>query len=80
MAALSIRDLDDAVRDKLRERAARHGRSMEAEVRAILTAAVRDEPSAPDLFLGLRARFADLGGVELEVPARQDAARAANFQ
>jgi plasmid stability protein len=42
MAALSIRDLDDEVRDRLRARAARNGRSMEAEVRAILAAAVRE--------------------------------------
>ncbi|MEU8242070.1 hypothetical protein AB0C07_27775 [Actinoplanes missouriensis] len=35
MAALSIRDLDDAVKDKLRLRAARNGRSMEAEIRGI---------------------------------------------
>lgn len=32
MATLTIRDLDDEIRDKLRIRAADHGRSMEAEV------------------------------------------------
>jgi plasmid stability protein len=41
MAVLTIRDLDDAVRDQLRVRAATHGRSMEAEVRAILADAVQ---------------------------------------
>ena len=40
MAVMTIRDLDDEVRDKLRIRAAHNKRSMEAEVRAILTAAV----------------------------------------
>lgn len=40
MAVMTIRNLDDEVRDKLRVRAAQHGRSMEAEVRAILAAAV----------------------------------------
>ncbi len=40
MAVMTIRNLDDEVRDKLRVRAAQHGRSMEAEVRAILTEAV----------------------------------------
>jgi plasmid stability protein len=54
MAALSIRDLDDDVRDRLRARAARNGRSMEAEVRAILAAAVRE--------------FADVEGVEVNMP------------
>lgn len=40
MAALTIRNLDDDVKAKLRARAAKHGRSMEAEAREILTAAV----------------------------------------
>jgi len=42
VAAVSIRDLDDRVRERLRLRAARHGRSMEAEMRAILTDAARE--------------------------------------
>ena len=40
MAVMTIRNLDDEVREKLRIRAAHNGRSMEAEVRAILTEAV----------------------------------------
>ncbi|MGB3307011.1 MAG: hypothetical protein WBA63_12555 [Thermomicrobiales bacterium] len=44
MAALTIHNLDDEVKAKLRARAAKHGRSMEAEAREILTAAV-DSPS-----------------------------------
>lgn len=39
MAVLTIRNLPDEVRDRLRVRAAKSGRSMEAEVRAILTQA-----------------------------------------
>lgn len=39
MAALTIRNLPDEVRERLRLRAAKAGRSMEAEVRAILTEA-----------------------------------------
>ncbi len=39
MAQLLVRDLDDSVRQWLRERGARHGRSMEAEARAVLTRA-----------------------------------------
>ncbi len=79
MAAVSIRDLDDSVREKLRMRAARHGRSMEAEMRAILTAAVTDEQPRPGLFTALTARFAQLGGVELDLPARSENPRAAEF-
>ncbi|BCJ51924.1 plasmid stabilization protein [Actinoplanes sp. NBRC 14428] len=80
MAALSIRDLDDSVREKLRLRAARHGRSMEAEIRLILTkAATEDEHPGTDLFSALTHRFAQLGGVELEPPARTTPPRAADF-
>jgi antitoxin FitA len=70
MAALSIRDLDDEVRERLRVRAAQHGRSMEAEIRAILVEAVMDSDGAESLFDALRARIGALGGVELELPDR----------
>jgi plasmid stability protein len=79
MAAVSIRDLDDSVREKLRMRAARHGRSMEAEMRAILTAAVTDERPRPGLFTALTSRFSQLGGVELDPPPRINRPRAAEF-
>ena len=79
MAAVSIRDLDDSVREKLRVRAARNGRSMEAEMRAILTAAVSDEDSTQGLFSVLMDRFAELGGVELDLPPRATPARAADL-
>lgn len=42
MAQLTIRQLDDTVAARLRERAAAAGRSMEHEVREILTAACAD--------------------------------------
>ncbi|MFY1696213.1 FitA-like ribbon-helix-helix domain-containing protein [Solwaraspora sp. WMMA2101] len=79
MAALSIRDLDDSVKEMLRLRAARNGRSMEAEVRAILTSAVTEEPSPTDLFSALTERFAQLGGADLDIPARAARPRAADF-
>lgn len=79
MAALSIRDLDDEVKHRLHTRAARHGRSMEAEVRAILEEAVSEPEASGDLFTTLMDRFGDLGGVELELPARSTPARAADL-
>ena len=79
MAAVSIRDLDDSVREKLRMRAAWHGRSMEAEMRAILTAAVTDEQSGPGLFTALIGRFSQLGGVDLDPPTRTNRPLAAEF-
>jgi antitoxin FitA len=79
LSALSIRNLDDRVRERLRVRAARHGRSMEAEVRAILAAAVAEPGEAPGLFQALMDRFGELGGVELDLPRRATSARAAEF-
>lgn len=73
MATLTVRDLDDDVRDELRTLAARHGRSMEAEVRAALTAYVRDQrrPTLVEATEGFRRAT---GGVELQVPTREEAA------
>ena len=70
MATLTIRNVDAAVKERLRVRAARHGRSMEAEARTILSQAVageRDRPE-PNLAEVIRRRFAPLGGVDLELP------------
>lgn len=79
MAALSIRDLDNKVKEKLRIRAAQHGRSMEAEVRAILGEAVGEPEQSTGLFTALTDRFAALGGVDLELPARVTPARSADL-
>lgn len=79
MAALSIRDLDNTVKEKLRIRAAEHGRSMEAEVRAILAEAVGEPEQSSGLFTALMDRFANLGGVDLELPARDTPARSADL-
>ena len=43
MANLTIRKLDDAIRDELRLRAARNGRSVEDEVRVILRDAAQHQ-------------------------------------
>lgn len=79
MAAISIRDLGDDVRDRLRRRAAEHGRSMEAEARAILTEAVTPPRERPDLFATLLERVGGLGGVEMEAPSRHLPPRAADL-
>ncbi|CAN5194187.1 plasmid stabilization protein [soil metagenome] len=79
MAAISIRNLDDRVRERLRIRAARHGRSMESEIRTILADAVRERDQEPGLFHAMLDRFAEIGGVELDVPARETPVRAADL-
>jgi plasmid stability protein len=43
MAQLIVRKIEDEVKDKLRRRAKRHGRSVEEEVREILRNATKDE-------------------------------------
>ena len=69
MASLTVRQLDDALKKRLRLRAARNSRSMEEEVRAILQAAVSGAEQG-DLGAAIQRRFGRLGGVELESPAR----------
>jgi plasmid stability protein len=72
MANITIRNLDDAVKRKLRLRAAQHGRSMEEEARNILRAALAGAPAQREnLAAAIRRRFGPLGGVELELPPRE---------
>ncbi len=75
MATLTIRGLDEAMRERLRVRAAQHGRSMEAEVRAILAEALPAPRPLVGLGSRIHARFAALGGVDLEIPERTDKPR-----
>lgn len=70
MASITIRNLDNDVKARLRVRAAGHGRSMEEEARQILRQAVESGTGPADLAAAIRARFAPLGGVEMEVPPR----------
>ncbi len=66
MASMTIRNLDDRVKTRLRVRAAEHGRSMEDEAREILAAALAEErPRPSNLYEAIRARFAAAGGVDL---------------
>lgn len=73
MASITIRNLEDDLKTRLRVQAARHGRSMEDEVRVILRAAVQP-PVATDtreLVDRIRSRLQALGGgVDLPIPPR----------
>ena len=79
MAAISIRKLDDDVKERLRVRAARNGRSMESEARAILVEAVSEPDPDGGLLGALMDRFGAIGGVELEPPPRATPVRAADL-
>ena len=71
MASITIRNLDDAVKTRLRVRAADNGRSMEEEARLILRDAVGRRKPPQNLASAIRARIAPLGGVDLELPPRE---------
>jgi plasmid stability protein len=74
MGTLTIRQLDDSVKAKLRVRAAEHGKSMEEEAREILRQALAPAPAAgetgADLIVSIRKRLEPYGGVDLELPPR----------
>ena len=72
MATLTIRNLDERLKGRLRVRAATGGRSMEEEARRILRAALNEsEPPAADLAQRIRRRFAKLGDVRIPIAARE---------
>lgn len=72
MTSLTIRNIDARLKARLRIRAARHGRSMEAEVRTILRDAVTAEQAGSEnLAVVITRRFQPLGGVDLEVAPRE---------
>lgn len=64
MASITIRDLDDHLKARLRVRATHHGRSMEEEARHILRAALTEERQpATNLSDSIRRRFAPLAAL-----------------
>ena len=70
MASITIMNLDEGVKRRLRVRAAENGSSMEEEVRHILRLSVGEASQPKDLGKAIHARFATLGGIELELPER----------
>lgn len=79
MASITIRNLDDGLKRRLRVRAAEHGRSMEEEARDILRRTVGDAPAPRNLAAAIRARMAPVDGVELDLPARAPMRKPPNF-
>ena len=78
IGTLNVRNLSDQTHKALRIQAARHGRSMEAKVRAILDDAVN-----PDKKLGLGSTLAaigrDFGGIDVAAPRDKTPAEPADF-
>ncbi|WP_428994509.1 FitA-like ribbon-helix-helix domain-containing protein [Halomonas elongata] len=78
MASITIRNLDEQLKAQLRMEAARHGHSMEEEVRIILRNAL-NRPQTKGLGTRIRERFAGEGGIEIELPPRCDKPREPGF-
>jgi plasmid stability protein len=70
MARITIRSLDEALKRRLRIRAAEHGRLMEEEAREIIRQAVGQPRPRENLGRAIHERFAAIGGVDLNVPVR----------
>lgn len=81
MATLTIRQLDEKTKTRLRVRAAHHGRSMEEEAREILRSALSatSQPKG-NLAEAIRRRFSSLGGVELQFPRRDSIRQTPEFE
>ena len=79
MAAVTVRNLPDEIHRALKRRAAKHGRSTEAEIRSILEAAVR--PSKP-MRMGseLSALVEKYGGFDIEIKRGQSLVQPAEFE
>jgi plasmid stability protein len=73
MASLTIRNVDDELKSLLRQQAARHGCSMEQEVREILRRSVSAPPIGAGFAEKIRQRFKDLQAENLPIPARRAA-------
>lgn len=72
MAAITIRQLDDRLKARLRMQAARNGHSMEEEARNILKAGLAPETAEKsDLARAIRRHIEPLGGVDLALPTRE---------
>jgi plasmid stability protein len=71
MASLTIRNLDNNVKAQLRQRAARHGRSMEAEARTILAQTLNVPVMEQNLAVAIHRRFESLDIESLPIPPRQ---------
>ncbi len=72
MASITIRNLDENTKTRLRVRAAHRNRSMEDEARTILRLALAEEATTPEnLAQAIARRFQRLDASSLAIPARE---------
>lgn len=79
MAAVIIRNLPEETHRAMKERAARNGRSTEAEIREIIEKAVRP-PERVKLGSELAAIGQQLGGIELSIERDKTPAGTVKFE
>lgn len=73
MTTMTIRNIDERLKQRLRVQAAQHGRSMEDEARDIMRVALSTETLRDtSLVESIRSRVEPLGGIELDLPVRED--------
>jgi antitoxin FitA len=70
MASITIRNLEQTFKERLRVRAARHGRSMEEEARVILKTSLAPKRKRQTMADAFRAWFGPKHGVNIELPER----------
>ena len=81
MASVTIRNLDEGLKARLRMQAAKHGRSMEEEARDILRSSLsRTSSRTTGLLKAIRRRIEPLGGVELQVAPREPMREGLNLE
>ena len=80
MTTLTIRNIDETTRVRLKVLAATNGRSMEAELREIVAKATSEVRSRHNIGKSIHKRFKKMGGVELAVPPRSKPKSALKFE
>lgn len=79
MASITIRNLDNGLKEQLRLRAAHHGRSMESEARIILSQSLNITAGERDLASVIHQRFALFDIKVLPIPLRQPVRNSPDF-
>jgi antitoxin FitA len=79
VASITIRNLDDETKRRLRIRAAHQNRSMEEEARTILKAALESDSQQVHIVHKIRELFAGENSVDLPLPPRDHSVREIDF-
>ncbi|MEO9166966.1 MAG: plasmid stabilization protein [Aestuariivirga sp.] len=75
MVALTIRNIDPDLKRQIKQLAASHDRSMEAEAHELLKRAAFANNSQKNIGRSIRERVARLGGIDLDIPPRTEMMR-----